>query len=137
MSVGATYLFRYKAKNVHGWSTYRSGTLSLVAAKVSDALATISTSNEGMLVKKKWAALAYNGGSNVIGYRIKILDQSNSLVESITYCNGLDPTIRANKYCYIPMTSLTACPFQLPLSNIALAQVEALTVVGYSDPLPS
>ena len=57
-----------------------------------------------------------------------------NLSESITYCNGLDPTIKANQYCVLPMSALIASPYELPLGAIVQATVEALNVVGYSTP---
>ena len=65
-----------------------------------------------MLVKIHWTAPTYNGGSIVLGYRIKILESNGfTLTEELTYCDGSDPTIKANKYCLIPMTTITGWPF--------------------------
>jgi len=31
----------------------------------------------------------------------------------ITYCDGMDPTIKANRYCIVPMTAIVAAPYLL------------------------
>jgi hypothetical protein len=51
----------------------------------------------------------------------------------MTYCNGLEPTIKANRYCIVPMTVLTSDPYHLVQGHHNIfATVEALNVVGYS-----
>jgi len=71
VTAGATYLFRYRAKNIHGWGDY-SSTLSLLAASVPSAPAAPTTSNEDTSVKISWAVPSSNGGSAITGYHILI-----------------------------------------------------------------
>lgn len=51
----------------------------------------------------------------------------------MTYCNGLEPTIKANRYCIVPMTVLVSDPYHLVQGHHnVFATIEALNVVGYS-----
>jgi hypothetical protein len=77
----------------------------------------------------------YNGGSPLLAYRVKILTSDGvNMSQSLTYCDGTDPSIRANRYCIIPMTALRGSPFLLTQSTIVKVTVEVLNVVGYSIP---
>jgi len=87
--VGKTYLFRYRGKNVHGWGPY-SDSLPLIAARKSNKPAAPVTSNEATNVKITWQIPAYNGGTPLTGYRIKIKKADGSFIEDKTACNGAD-----------------------------------------------
>jgi hypothetical protein len=53
-------------------------------------------------------------GSTVTQYKIQVLAKDGfTYVESLTYCNGADSVIVANKYCDIPMSVLLASPYNL------------------------
>lgn len=86
---GHSYLFRYRAKNAHGWGPF-SQTLSLIAARRTDKPDTALTSNEGTLVRITWAEPAYDGGSPILGYRIKIQCSDNLMAEQMLHCDGRD-----------------------------------------------
>ena len=58
----------------------------------------------------------------------------STMAQSLTYCDGTDPTIRANRYCILPMTALRASPFLLSQGTVIKVTVEAMNVVGYSTP---
>lgn len=47
----------------------------------------------------------------------------------------MDPTIRANRFCIVPMQALVTSPYHLLQGPTNLfATIEALNVVGYSIP---
>ena len=75
----------------------------------------------------------YNGGSTVTAYDIQILAINGSYFEETTYCNGrYDSTVIANRYCVIPMQTLTSSPFNLVQGDIVQARVLASNVIGDS-----
>lgn len=78
IQVGKTYLFRYRAKNIHGWGPF-SDSLKLIAARVPDAAAAVVTSNEGTYVKISWTEPVYDGGTYLIGFRVIIKTKTGSL----------------------------------------------------------
>lgn len=112
IDVGSIYRFRYRGKNAFGFGEW-SDPLLLYASRVPTQIATVTITNEDVLVRISWSAPSYNGGSPILGYRIKVKQQDGSYSEQSTYCNGMDPTIRANRYCIIPMTSLVSAPYHL------------------------
>ena len=132
IQIGAVYLFRYRAKNLFGWSDF-SEPLHLYAAKVPDTIDIAVTFNEDTNVRISWELPTYNGGLPIISYRIKIETLTiNTFITELTYCNGADPVIRANRYCIIPMSKLISTNFNLPLGRVIKARVEAENLVGYS-----
>lgn len=132
IQVGSIYRYRYRAKNAFGFGPF-SEPLYLYAARVPVQIAQVTITNEDTVVRISWAAPSYNGGSPILGYRIKIQEQDGGKSEQMTYCNGLEPTIKANRYCIVPMTVLTSDPYHLVQGHHNIfATVEALNVVGYS-----
>lgn len=71
IQVGKVYRFRYRAKNAFGFGPY-SDPLLLYASRVPTQIATVTISNEDIVVRISWSAPSYNGGSPILGYRIKI-----------------------------------------------------------------
>ena len=107
--------------------------LYLYAARVAVQIATVTIDNEDIVVRISWTAPTYNGGTPILGYRVKIVQQDGSSSEQANYCNGMDPTIRANRYCIIPMSALVNNPYLLVQGhNNLFATVETLNAIGYS-----
>jgi len=71
IQVGKIYRYRYRAKNAFGFGPF-SDPLLLYAARVPVQIASVIITNEDTVVRISWAAPAYNGGSPILGYRIKI-----------------------------------------------------------------
>jgi len=68
LTAGSTYRFRYRTKNLFGWSDY-STVSAIQAAKVPDRPVQPTTFNVGTSVRIQWTA-PYNGGSNIIAYNV-------------------------------------------------------------------
>ena len=83
LTSGATYKFKYRAKNVHGWSTGYSPEVSILIATVPDKPTAVQTVNNGLSVDISWTAPAFTGGDSVAltAYTIQIL-QSDGLTYS-------------------------------------------------------
>jgi len=130
IQVPKTYFFRYRAKNVHGWSGW-SPNLSLIAASVPDVvLPAAVTFNDGTNARIQWTLPAYDGGMPITAYAIYVKATNGSFYTSDATCNGTDATIRANLYCLVPISTLRAAPFSLALDDLVLAQVTATNVIG-------
>ena len=72
IQVGETYLFRYKAKNIHCWSLW-SASLSLIAASVPTEISPAAvTFNEGTDVRLQWTLPSDDGGKPITQYSILI-----------------------------------------------------------------
>src|SRR5690606_24138634 len=66
LTSGASYRFRYRTKNLFGYSDY-SVVSTVLAAKVPDTPSTPVTLNVGTSVRIQWTK-PYNGGSNINAY---------------------------------------------------------------------
>ena len=124
ITIGATYKFRYRAKNLFGWGPY-SDTLDLYAASVPTTIATATTVNQDTSVLISWSLPTYNGGLPILAYRIYIEKQTTGTYAESASCNGADPTIRANRYCLVPMSALVSGSFNLPLGRTVKVTVES------------
>lgn len=134
ITIGAVYLFKYRVRTSFDFGPF-SEVLNLYAARVTDQIDPVTTANEDLSVKISWSLPTYNGGTPIIGYRIMIKQEDDDFAESLDYCNGLDPSIKANRYCHIPMSVLISSTYLLDQGhNKVIATVEALNAVGYSLP---
>lgn len=68
---GSTYRFRYRVKNIFGWSVF-SNILTAYPGVAPDTPASISTENSGTSVIISWTE-PYNGGDKITSYLIEIL----------------------------------------------------------------
>jgi hypothetical protein len=68
---GVTYKFRVRAKNAQGWGSF-SDVLDLVAARRPDQIDPVITSNEYDMVRITWSEPAFDGGSPLLGFRIRV-----------------------------------------------------------------
>lgn len=74
---------------MHGWGEY-SDSLDLIAAAVPDAADAVITSNEDTSIRVSWSEPAYNGGSALYGFRIKLRGKDGQFSEDLVNCNGAD-----------------------------------------------
>lgn len=106
LTAGTTYTFRYRVKNIHGWSGY-SPTVDILCAKVPDTPAAATTSVSGTNVVIDWTAVAGINGDAIDLYLIEILDTTGTTYSTdTTNCDGADSTIMTNTQCSIPLTTL-------------------------------
>jgi len=108
--------------------------LSLIAARRTDKIVPVVTSNEGTKVRITWSEPAYNGGSPLFGYLVKIKTNSGDIVANEDDCDGSDQTVKANRFCLIEMTTLRAEPYNLNLGQLVVATVEGINIIGNSVP---
>jgi len=136
LTSGATYKFKYRAKNVHGWSTGYSPEVSILIATVPDKPTAVQTVNNGLSVDISWTAPAFTGGDSVAltSYTIQIL-KSDGLTYSteLTGCPGTNPALTT---CSVFMSTLWASPFLLEYGEDVIARVKTANSLGegeYSD----
>jgi hypothetical protein len=133
IDVGEAYLFRYRARNTHGWGEF-SDNLEVIAASSPAVPNTVVTSNEGTDIKIVWNDDAYNGGSPLLYFRILIKKHDDTFAEDTVHCDGADQTTRANLFCLLPVETLIADPFLLQQGDLVVATVEAFNIIGFSAP---
>jgi hypothetical protein len=132
LTAGEAYQFRYRLRNTYGWGAY-SPVLVAVAANPPSTPTQPRSSNTGTSVQLNWAE-PYTGGSAILELDIEILASDGSFFADLIYCNGVsDATVRAQAYCVIPMSVLTASPFNLLQGDLVVARMLATNIVGSSD----
>lgn len=132
LSAGQSYRFRYRAKNIFGWSPY-SEVITALAATVPEAPAMATTVNTGTSVRIDWV-IPYNGGSTITAYNVQIQKKNGDWIEELTYCAARsDSTVIANRYCVIPIATLSASPYLLVQGDIVKVRVLAQNAIGDSS----
>lgn len=64
---------------------------------------------------------------------IEIKDITGSYLTYLPSCNGADPTIFANRYCFVEMAVLRASPFSLPKEDFIVVRAMAKNLKGFND----
>lgn len=104
LTSGATYALRYRAQNIHGWSTGYSPVLEAVARKVPGQVAPATTAMDGADVVLSWVE-PFTGGQGIplTAFVVELQDSTGALAEYTTICDGSDPLVVAARSCSIPM----------------------------------
>lgn len=136
LTTGASYQFRYRVQNLHGWSGY-SAVLTAIAADPPSTPAQPVTTNTGNSVKVQWTE-PYDGGSTITALQIELrASDGTTFAAQVLYCNGQsDATVRTQAYCVIPVSVLQASPYSLVQGDKVVARMLATNAVGsssYSD----
>lgn len=136
LTPGSMYYYRYRARNVHGWSDGYSPVRAILMASVPTAPTAATTANSGANVIISWPLPTSDGSSTILGYRVKIKRNDGIFVEDTVNCDGMgsqQATILTSRQCSIPMSKLTG-DYALPQGQLVVAVVEANNVIGYSVP---
>lgn len=134
LTSGIGYNFRYRVKNLYGWSPY-SSVLSQLAARQPDAPLAPKTLNTATSVTVSWEE-PYNGASAITAYRVELATTINAIAFELekTYCNAeFDSTVIQNRSCSIPMSVFTEDPFSLFQGEEIIARVVAINSIRESD----
>lgn len=102
-----------------------SSTVSYLASNVPEALSAPVVTLSGSFIKIAWSASADDHGSAVTAYQILIREDDGDDSEDTVNCNGADGTTISNLFCLVPLTSLTASPYSLAVTDEVLATVLA------------
>lgn len=130
VSSGNTYVFRYRVKNVHGWSGY-SPTVSVVAAEIPATPSAATTAIAGVdSITVSWSAPSANGQA-ITAYKIEIENSSGVWAEESTYCDGTDAGIISATSCSFTITYAMS-QYGLAVADLVVARVSALNAVGWS-----
>lgn len=84
---GRVYKFRYRARNVFGWSAW-SQVGDIIAASVPDRMPAVITSLQGVYVKIDWASGTPFNGQPITQFEIKIRTSNSSLYVHESTCDG-------------------------------------------------
>jgi hypothetical protein len=65
-------------------------------------------------------------------YQIEIMQNDGTYSPYLTYCDGSDSVIKANKVCSVPVISLKAEPFDIQWAGSVYAKIIAKNIYGSS-----
>jgi hypothetical protein len=135
---GTTYQLRVRAGNAIGWGDWSTVT-SVVASAAPAQMVAVATVIDGVYplsVKISWTAPSDNSDT-ITSYKILIRESDGiTYSEETTNCDGLDSTIRTNRECYVPLTTLRT-DFGLEYGDLVVARARATNSIGdgqYSQP---
>lgn len=132
---GTTYTFRFKVRNIFGWSSGFSPTSTVLSAKAPATPGVAVTSISGLHVKIDWTAPSSNAAT-ITSYRVEIKAKDNSFKQETIACDGSKSTIISATECLIPLTTLIGSNFLLERGNLVVARVTATNIIGTSLPSP-
>lgn len=92
----------------------------------------LTLQNADTAVKIAWDYPEDNGDS-VDEYLIEIKDVTDSFLPYLPSCDGADPTIVANRYCYVEMAVLRASPYSLAKGDKIVVRAMAKNLKGFND----
>lgn len=132
VSPGQKYKFRYRALNVFGWSDYSDELAKRAATEPAKPTAP-TTTNTGVSVKIEWSTPS-NEGAAITAYLLEIRTSVSTTFSTETdYCDGSDSGNISNMYCIVPISELTAAPFNLVQGDVVYARVSAINEIGTSE----
>lgn len=129
LTPGNVYNYLIQAVNVIGTGV-SSSVFAVTVAAAPDQLAPCTTTLSALKARITWPATTSTHGSAVTEYKILIKKADGTYLESAE-CLGNDPTIFANMYCEVAMSTLTST-YGLAAGSPILAQVSALNAGGWS-----
>lgn len=121
LSSGYIYQFKYRALNIHGWSSEYSNTTSVQTIIQPAQIISVTTIVVKNNVLISWIK-PYSGGVgiSIISYTIQI-KRKDGIFVTAAECNGTNTTIIQNNQCTISMQTLTGPSFNLTLGDLIVA----------------
>ena len=131
---GTVYGFRVQALNIFGWGPYSQVTF-ISAAREPDVPIAPTTSIDPATggVAISWTAPSARGDP-ITAYLVEIADAAGATWNTVTSCNGADPTIMAALTCVVPMSTLTATSnpeLSYVFDQVVYVRVSATNSYGY------
>ena len=136
---GSTYQLRVRARNAIGWGDWSTVTSVVASAAPAQMVAVQTAIDDGvdpLSVKISWTAPSDNSDP-ITSYKILIRESDGiTYSEDTTNCDGSDSTIRTNRECFVPLTTLRGA-FGLAYGDLVVARARATNSLGdgqYSQP---
>lgn len=128
---GSTYTFRYRIKNVFGFSNSFSPTAEFKSAAAPSPITQLTTELAGRNVLIAWLASSDNYDTTT-RFEIQIKSISEVWFDETLTCDGASETILTNNECSIPLTTLQENNFQLVRGSTISVRVAATNSIGTS-----
>ena len=128
---GVNYGFRVRARNIFGWGPFSVVTY-IQAAREPDVpiapVTTIDAATGGVAIA--WTAPSARG-SPITAYKIEIADVTTTTWQTDPSCDGTQPLIISALLCVVPMSTLTAAPYNYLFDNVVTVRVSAQNFYGF------
>lgn len=102
---GLIYLFRYRVRNIFGWSPDYSPTASILSAKAPSTPVPVVTEISGSNVRVSWNA-PNNNAAPILSYTIELQAKDGLTWKQTSTCDGSSPTVMSNLECFVPLSTL-------------------------------
>lgn len=132
LTVGQSYRFRVRAKNVHGFGPY-SDEFVTVADDVPPKMDPVTTTSNSLVVNIEWNAPLTSNGATIDKYSVMIETKLNGFVKESVYCNEEDLTLVISRQCLIPHSILRQAPYLLEQGDTVIAKVQAHNSNGFGE----
>ena len=128
---GLTYSFRYRLKNIFGFSQHYSPPVEIKSATAPDAPTDLLSEVSGRNVRISWAAASDNFDP-LTRFEVEIQDKAGTWISETTTCDGADETIRTNAECFVPLLTLISSNYLLEQGDRVNIRVAATNKMGTS-----
>ena len=121
-----------RAHNVHGWSPAFSTETLVLASEPPAKPDPITTVINNKFVRIAWSSYINNNFEALDKYQILIEDAVGEFREQLVSCDGTNLVIVAQRFCDVPMITLTSAPYSLSEGTLIRAKVRAHNKIGWS-----
>lgn len=128
---GVTYLFRYRVKNIFGFSDGYSPITELKSAISPETPTDLQTSIQGRNVKIQWTPASDNY-DQVVRFEIEFESASHQWIQETLTCDGADDLIKTTNECLVPLTTLLS-NYNLQQGDSVNVRVAATNTIGTSS----
>jgi len=129
---GLTYLFRYRVRNIFGWSPNYSPTATILSASKPDVPASPTTEISGPNVRISWTQPNSNAAA-IQAYTIEILAKDGLAWKQTLTCDGSSAVVISSLECFVPLlTLIDPAAFGLVVQDLVQARIAATNSVGTS-----
>jgi hypothetical protein len=132
LAAGSTYAFKVEARNSYGYSA-PSAAAPILCATVPSIPVAPTTLVIADQLEISWAPAPSPNGTPITAYVVTIKQADGTFTAQASHCNGSQPSIVSSTRCTVPLSVLTAAPYNLTLGQTIQAQVLAQNNYGPSS----
>jgi hypothetical protein len=128
---GTVYGFRVRARNIFGWGPYSTVTEIKAAREPGLPIAPVTSIDPvhgGVTIE--WTAPDARGDT-ITAYKIEIANKAGTTWHTEAACDGTDPVVIAALRCIVPMSTLTASPYNYVFDDLVEVRVQAANFFGF------
>jgi hypothetical protein len=128
---GTTYKFRYRVKNIHGFSSDYSPVAEFKSAEAPEMPSNLQTAISGRNVRITWTPNADNYDA-ITRFEVQIQSIDLQWFDETLTCDGANQIILETNECFIPLTRLLANNFKLVQGSPVVVRIAATNTIGSS-----